>query len=171
MKFESLEAGLMLLSFLWVMLRKSAAHPSCVRFLLCDDLEECVICWGWWWSLCRVWFEVGMENEEHFIILPAHKLYGDADFFFQQSLAGVRSSKTKGNSFLVTLNATENLRKSLHPKLQFTITRTSVTPQQLWAFLLRAIVVFLIRFYCIFFQFFTLLYVFSVGFMCFSKYW
>lgn len=90
--FEVWISGLMLLSFLWVMLRKSAAQAVWASYFV-------MICWDWRWSLCHGWFDVGMENEEHFLILPAHKLYGDADFFFQQSLAGVRSSKTKGNGF------------------------------------------------------------------------
>ncbi len=76
--------------------RKSgeAQNPCClkssVKFPVCDDLGCHVICWCW----STVFSEVHSQRShlpvwalEHFMLPSADKLYGEADFIFQQDLA------------------------------------------------------------------------------------
>ena len=82
--------------------RKSgeAQNPSCLKF------PQSVMIWGAMSSagvgpLCfiksRVNAAVYQEILEHFMLPSADKLYGDADFLFQQDLAPAHSAKMTGN--------------------------------------------------------------------------
>ncbi len=69
---------------------------QCEVSTVSDDLGCCVICWCW----SSVFSEVHTVNTdiyqdilEHFMLPSADKLYGDADFIFQQDLAPAHTAK------------------------------------------------------------------------------
>ena len=66
-----------------------------------DDLSCQVICCCWSAVFYQVQSQrsVYQETLEHFMLLSADQLYGDADFLFQQDLAAAHSAKTISNWF------------------------------------------------------------------------
>ncbi len=68
---------------------------QCEVSTVSDDLGCNVICWCW--SLCFLKSTVNaaiyQEILEHFMLPSADKLYGDADFIFQQDLAPAHTAK------------------------------------------------------------------------------
>ncbi len=68
---------------------------QCEVSTVSDDLGCHVICWCW----STVFYEVHSQRSiyqeilEHFMLPSADKLYGDADFIFQQDLAPAHTAK------------------------------------------------------------------------------
>ncbi len=64
---------------------------QCEVSTVCDDLGCHVICWCWSTVFSEVHSQFSHlpENLKHFVRPSADKLYGDADFIFQQDLAPV----------------------------------------------------------------------------------
>ncbi len=81
--------------------RIQVAWVQCEVYTVSDDLGCHVICWCWstvFWSQCSIWvFTVNaaiyQEILEHFMLPSADKIYGDADFIFQQDLAPAHTAK------------------------------------------------------------------------------
>ncbi len=71
---------------------------QCELSTVSDDLGCHVICWCWstvFWSTVLVHSQRNIYQEilEHFMLPSADKLYGDADFIFQQDLAPAHTAK------------------------------------------------------------------------------
>ncbi len=68
---------------------------QCEVFTVSDDLGCHVICWCWStvFSESTVNAAIYQEILEHFMLPSADKLYGDADFIFQQDLAPAHTAK------------------------------------------------------------------------------
>ncbi len=66
-----------------------------MKFPVSDDLGCHVICWCWSTVFSEVHSQHSHlpENLEHFMLPSADKLYGDADFIFQQDLAPAHTAK------------------------------------------------------------------------------
>ncbi len=88
--------------------RKSgeAQNPCClkssVKSTVSDDLGCHVICWCWSTVFSEVHSQrshLAIEILEHFMLHSADKLYGDADFIFQQDLAPAHTAKGTKNWF------------------------------------------------------------------------
>ncbi len=62
---------------------------QCEVSTVSDDLNYHVICWCW----STVSAVIYQEILEHFMLPSADKLYGDADFIFQQNLAPAHTAK------------------------------------------------------------------------------
>ncbi len=60
---------------------------SCEVSEVRDDLGCCDVCWCWSIVFYQVNAAVYQEILEHFMLPSANKLYGDADFLFQQDLS------------------------------------------------------------------------------------
>ena len=56
-------------------------------------------CWSAVFYQVQSQRSVYQETLEHFMLLSADQLYGDADFLFQQDLAAAHSAKTISNWF------------------------------------------------------------------------
>ncbi len=68
---------------------------QCEVSTVSDDLGCHVICWCWStvFSESTVKAAIYQEILEHFMLPSADKLYGDADFIFQQDLAPAQTAK------------------------------------------------------------------------------
>ncbi len=68
---------------------------QCEVYTVSDDLGCHVICWCWSTVFSEVQSQCSIYQEmlEHFMLPSADKLYGDADFIFQQDLAPVHTAK------------------------------------------------------------------------------
>ncbi len=68
---------------------------QCEVSTVSDDLGCHAICWCWStvFSESRVNAAIYQESLEHFMLPSADKLYGDADFIFQQDLAPAHTAK------------------------------------------------------------------------------
>ncbi len=74
---------------------------QCEVSTVSDDLGCHVICWCWStvFSESTVNAAIYQEMLEHFMLPSADKLYGDADFIFQQDLAPAHTAKGTKSSF------------------------------------------------------------------------
>ncbi len=82
----------------WAKEKKNWTVAKWSKILFSDESQFCisfVICWCW----STVFFEVHSQHSiyqdilEHFMLPSADKLYGDADFIFQQDLAPAQTAK------------------------------------------------------------------------------
>ncbi len=62
---------------------------QCEVSAVSDDLGCHIICWCWSTANAAIYQEI----VEHFMLPYADKLYGDADFIFQQDLAPAHTAK------------------------------------------------------------------------------
>ncbi len=79
---------------------------QCEVSTVSDDLGCHVICWCWStvFSESTVNAAIYQEILEHFMLPSADKLYGDADFIFQQDLAPAHTAKVpKAGSMTMVL--------------------------------------------------------------------
>ncbi len=68
---------------------------QCEVSIVSDDLGCHVICWCWSTVFSEVTVNAAIYQEilKHFMLPSADKLYGDADFIFQQDLAPAHTAK------------------------------------------------------------------------------
>ncbi len=66
---------------------------QCEVSTVSDDLGCHVICWSTVFSEVHSQRSIYQEILDHFMLPSADKLYGDADFIFQQDLAPVHTAK------------------------------------------------------------------------------
>ncbi len=68
---------------------------------VCDDLRCLDVCWSWSIMFYQVQSQCSIYQDilEHVMLPSADKLYGDADFLFQQDLAPAHSAKTTSKCF------------------------------------------------------------------------
>ncbi len=68
---------------------------QCEASTVSDDLGCHIICWCWFTVFLKSTVNAAIYQEilEHFMLPSADKLYGDADFIFQQDLTPAHSAK------------------------------------------------------------------------------
>ncbi len=79
----------------WRSTESMLLEDQCEVSTVCDDLGCHVICWCWSTVFSEVHSQHSLYQDilEHFMLPSADKLYGDADFIFQQDLAPAHTAK------------------------------------------------------------------------------